>query len=64
MEEKKLSQSKTVWANVAGLVVTALLEAQGVTLSAEQVAGLFAVANVLLRLVTKVPVRIPFRKAT
>lgn len=62
--EKNLSQSKTVWANVAGLVVTALLEAQGVTLSAEQVAGLFAVANVILRLVTKVPVRIPFRKAT
>lgn len=64
MESKNIFQSKTVVGNIAGAALIAFLESQGVHLTAEQVAGVFAVANVLLRLVTKVPVYFPFRKAT
>lgn len=64
MEPKSPLKSKTILGNIAGAALIAFLQSQGVELSAEQVAGLFAVANVVLRFLTKLPVKFPvFRKA-
>ena len=63
MESKHIFLSKIFWANVLGLVAI-VATAEGVDLGlssdvqAEIVAGILAVVNVILRMVTRQPVHI------
>lgn len=60
-ESKHMLTSKTFWVNLIALVAI-LLGTQGVAISPEEqgamVAGILAIVNVALRLVTTKPVRI------
>lgn len=55
MEPKSIWQSKTLWANVAALVAAVGVFVQTKDITALYAAGL-AIANMLLRLVTKQPI--------
>jgi hypothetical protein len=55
VETKKWYLSKTLWANAIALGGTIVNQLYGVELSAEEVAGVFAVINIILRIVTKQP---------
>ncbi len=56
MEKKKWYHSKTLWANTIALGGTVLNQMYGIELTPEEVAGVFAVLNFVLRIVTKQPI--------
>lgn len=67
MESKHILQSKTFWANVLGLIAMVATSAGldlGLTAEAQAsiVAGILAVVNIVLRLVTREPVRVKAEK--
>lgn len=56
MEKKKWYHSKTLWANAIALGSTVMSVSMGVELSPEEVAGIFAVLNLVMRIITKQPI--------
>jgi len=54
---KKWYRSKTIWINVIALVALFLNEKVGVPLSQEDQLALLATVNIILRVITKEPVR-------
>ena len=50
---KRWWQSKTIFVNVVALIGVVLAQTTGVVLSAEETAGVLAVVNLILRVVTK-----------
>jgi hypothetical protein len=55
VETKKWYHSKTLWANLIALCGTLLSQFCGIELTPEEVAGVFAVLNLVLRIATKQP---------
>jgi hypothetical protein len=56
VEKKKWYHSKTLWANAIALTGTVLNQMYGIELTPEEVAGIFAVLNFIMRVVTKQPI--------
>lgn len=54
---KKWYKSKTLWVNILALIVLFLDEKMGVKLSVEEQTSILAVINIILRIVTKEPIR-------
>ena len=54
---KKWYKSKTLWVNLIALIALAFREKLGVPLSQEDQLALLATVNIVLRLITKEPVR-------
>jgi hypothetical protein len=55
VETKKWYTSRTLWANALALAGTVLNQLYGIELTPEEVAGVFAVLNLFLRIITKQP---------
>ena len=55
METKKWYASKTLWVNALAIAGAFLSSHFGITLTAEESAGVLAVVNIVLRIVTKHP---------
>ena len=58
MDSKSLFSSKTFWVNTIGGLLIPVLSQMGVSVSADDIAVLFAAANIILRIITAVPVYI------
>ena len=56
---KSILSSKTIWSNLVGIGTTVIAVKTGYMLSPEEVGGIFALANIVLRFFTNKPIVLP-----
>lgn len=57
-EAKTIVQSKTLWFNAIALVVMVVQSVTGFEVQAEEQAGVVAIVNMILRFITRSPVKV------
>ena len=57
MEGKKWYLSRTIWVNLIALAALLLQTEGGIALTSEETAGILVVINLILRMITKQPLK-------
>ncbi|MBS4007270.1 MAG: hypothetical protein KGZ45_02420 [Clostridium sp.] len=57
MEGKKWYLSRTIWVNIIAFAALLLKSEAGIALTSEETAGILVVLNLILRMITKQPLR-------
>ncbi|MBS3886797.1 MAG: hypothetical protein KGZ41_05165 [Dethiobacter sp.] len=57
MEGKKWYLSRTIWVNLIALAALLLKTEAGIALTSEETAGILVVINLILRMITKEPLK-------